>query len=73
MTVDSTQPGVQIYTANFLSGQKGKSGVDYERHSCVCFETQNWPDAINQVRSIKVMPYGNTVLYVGTCSFMHNF
>lgn len=41
MVVESTQPGVQIYTANFLSGQKGKSGVEYGRHSCVCFETQN--------------------------------
>ena len=49
MTVETTQPGVQIYTSNFLSGQEGKQGVKYERHSGVCFETQSWPDAINQV------------------------
>jgi len=48
MSVETTQPGVQIYTSNFLSGQKGKQGVEYGRHTCVCFETQNWPDAINQ-------------------------
>jgi len=48
MNVETTQPGVQIYTSNFLSGQKGKQGVEYGRHTCVCFETQNWPDAINQ-------------------------
>lgn len=48
MTVETTQPGVQIYTSNFLSGQKGKQGVEYGRHTGVCFETQNWPDAINQ-------------------------
>lgn len=47
----TTQPGVQFYTANFLDGSlKGKSGAVYPKHSGFCLETQNWPDAVNQVK-----------------------
>lgn len=47
----TTQPGVQFYTGNFLDGTlKGKSGAVYPRHSGFCLETQNWPDAVNQVK-----------------------
>lgn len=47
----TTQPGVQFYTGNFLDGTlKGKSGAVYPKHSGFCLETQNWPDAVNQVK-----------------------
>ncbi|KAI4502702.1 hypothetical protein M0802_001746 [Mischocyttarus mexicanus] len=52
MTVVSNQPGVQLYTANFLpapnaTGIPGKNGKRYFRHGALCLETQNYPDAVN--------------------------
>lgn len=47
LDVDTTAQGVHFYTSNYLSGEEGKQNVIYPRHSAVCFETQNWPDAIN--------------------------
>ena len=48
MEVWTTQPGVQLYTANWLNGSiKGKGGVAYNRFRAVCLETQNYPDAVN--------------------------
>ncbi len=48
MTVLTTQPGIQVYTGNFLSGQKGKHGKEYKQRSAVCLETGHFPDAVNQ-------------------------
>jgi aldose 1-epimerase len=48
MRVSTDQPGVQLYTANGLSGQKGKGGTPYLKHGSFCLETQNFPDAPNQ-------------------------
>ena len=49
MDVFTTEPGLQIYTGNWLSGNyPGKSGLCYPRHSAVCFETQHYPDSPNQ-------------------------
>lgn len=50
LEVSTTQPGVQFYTSNFLDGTlKGKGGAAYSKHSAFCLESQNWPDAVNQV------------------------
>ncbi|XP_071337742.1 galactose mutarotase isoform X2 [Trachinotus anak] len=50
LEVSTSQPGVQFYTANFLDGSMaGKGGARYGKHSSFCLETQNWPDAVNQV------------------------
>ncbi|XP_053315438.1 galactose mutarotase [Spea bombifrons] len=49
LSVSTTQPGVQFYTANFLDGSlKGKGGAVYQKHSAFCLETQAWPDAVNK-------------------------
>ena len=40
-------PGVQIYTANFVSNEQGKGGVVYNQRHGICFETQYYPDAPN--------------------------
>ena len=48
MTVFTNQPGVQLYTGNHLSGQKGKDGKTYEKRGAVCLETGAFPDAVNQ-------------------------
>lgn len=47
MACNTTQPGVQLYTANFLEGELGKGGKPYPRRSGLCLETQNWPDAVH--------------------------
>ena len=47
MTVLTTTPGMQVYTANFLSPRTGKGGAQYCEGGAVCLETQNYPDAIH--------------------------
>lgn len=47
MTVSTSMPGAQIYTANYLDGEKGKNGFPLERRDAVCIETQCTPDDIH--------------------------
>ena len=47
MEIFTTEPGVQIYTGNFLDGVEGKYGCRYVEKSAVCFETQQFPDSPN--------------------------
>ena len=47
MSVLTDLPGVQIYTANFLDGVKGRDGAVYEMRDAICLETQYYPDAIH--------------------------
>ena len=48
MEVFTTQPGVQLYTANHLNGTlSGPSGRPYGKHSAFCLETQHYPDSPN--------------------------
>jgi aldose 1-epimerase len=45
----TTQPGVQIYTGNWLSGcPEGKCGKSYEDYEGVALECQAFPDAPNK-------------------------
>lgn len=49
MEVFTDQPGVQLYTANFLDGSIiGKGGKAYPRRSAFCLETQHYPDSPNK-------------------------
>jgi aldose 1-epimerase len=48
MTADTSLPGVQFYTGNFLSGVRGKRGSIYDKHAGFCLETQLFPDTPNQ-------------------------
>ena len=48
MEVFTTEPGVQLYTANWLDGSLvGKGGAVYGRHSGLCLEAQHFPNSIN--------------------------
>ena len=48
MEVFTTEPGMQVYTGNFLDGTvKGKGGIRYRQRSAVCLETQKYPDSPN--------------------------
>ena len=60
MQVFTDQPGLQLYTANFLDGSlNGKSGKPYMKRSSLCLETQHFPDSPNQRQ------FPNTILRPG--------
>lgn len=49
MDVETTLPGLHLYTANFLDkGLTGKNGAIYGPRHAFCLETQFFPDAVNQ-------------------------
>ena len=48
LTVATTEPGLQLYTANMLDGTvTGSGGGLYRAGDAVCFEAQGFPDAPN--------------------------
>ncbi len=47
MTLSTTLPQAQIYSANWLEGKKGKHGYALDPQSAICLETQFQPDAIH--------------------------
>ena len=50
LEIESNQPGVQVYTGNYLDGSlTGKAGAVYQKHAGLCLETQCFPDAIHHV------------------------
>lgn len=50
MEVYTTEPGLQFYSGNFLTGtdKDGKGGKSYPFRSAFCLETQHFPDSPNQ-------------------------
>lgn len=49
LTVATTQPGVQVYTGNWLAGSPAnKAGRSYDDYDGVAIECQNFPDAPNR-------------------------
>ena len=46
MEVMTTQPGIQLYTGNFLGG--GADNAGFKQHEAFCLETQHFPDSPNQ-------------------------
>jgi len=55
MKLYATQPGVQIYTANWL--QLDEAAAPYTQHNAICLETQHFPDSVNQPQ------FPNAILY----------
>lgn len=49
MEMWTTEPGVQLYTGNFLDGTiPGRDGAKYDRHNGFCLEAQHFPDSPNR-------------------------
>jgi aldose 1-epimerase len=69
LEVETTQPGVQLYSGNFLDGSLvGHGGARYARYHGLCLETQGFPDAPNQPHfpSARLEPgaeYAHTTIY----------
>ena len=60
MEVYTDLPGIQLYTGNFLGGdKKGKGGHYYKKRDGVCFESQYFPDANNHEN------FASTILKAG--------
>ena len=60
LEVYTTEPGVQIYTANFADGTTvGKNDTPFIFRGSICLETQHFPDSPNQ------MDFPSTVLEPG--------
>lgn len=46
LQVLTEEPGVQLYTSNWLDGSLvGKEGIAYQKHAAFCLETQHFPDS----------------------------
>lgn len=69
MEVFTNEPGIQIYTGNFLDGTlKGKKDITYNFRASVCMETQHYPDSPNKPEwpSVILEPgekYSSTCIY----------
>lgn len=49
LEVYTNEPGIQVYTGNFLNGSvTGKKAIVYNQRSGVCLETQHYPDSPNK-------------------------
>ena len=49
MDVYTTEPGVQLYTGNWMTGEfVAKNNQRYPMRSAFCLETQHYPDSINK-------------------------
>lgn len=60
METYTTQPGVQLYTGNWMTGNfEGKNGGRYPARAALCLETQHFPDSPNRPE------YPSTVLRPG--------
>jgi aldose 1-epimerase len=69
MEVLTTEPGLQLYSGNFLDGTiTGKGGRVYQQRNAFCMEAQHFPDSPNQPNfpSTVLRPgqvYKNTIIY----------
>ena len=69
LDVYTNEPGIQVYTGNFLDGTvKGKKGIVYNQRTGVCLETQHYPDSPNKPQwpSVILEPgkeYQSTCIY----------
>ncbi|MCE5206665.1 MAG: galactose mutarotase [Porphyromonadaceae bacterium] len=49
LDVYTVEPGMQVYTGNFLDGSvTGKNGAVYAKRNAICLETQKYPDSPNK-------------------------
>jgi aldose 1-epimerase len=49
LTVYTNEPGIQVYSGNFLDGTlTGKGGKVYQQRAGICLETQHYPDSPNK-------------------------
>lgn len=66
MTEYTNEPGVQVYSGNFLDGTlTGKNGIVYQKRAGICLESQHYPDSPNKPE------WPSTVLRPGEKYYSH--
>ena len=69
LEVYTNEPGIQVYTGNFLDGTvTGKKGIVYNQRTGICLETQHYPDSPNKPQWPSVMLEPGKV-YQSTCIY----
>ena len=69
LEVLTTEPGIQLYTGNFIDGSlPGKNDVFIERRNGFCLETQHYPDSPNNPKfpTVQLQPdevYSSKTVY----------
>lgn len=66
----TTQPGLQVYSGNFLTGQAGKGGKPYLYRGAICLETQHFPDSVNQPKFPTVILKPTDPKYIQTSVYV---
>lgn len=62
--------GMQVYSGNFLNNEIGKNGRVHVKRAAICLETQNFPNAVNQVSfPSAILKAGETFVKRTTYSF----
>ncbi|WP_417346741.1 aldose epimerase family protein [Ferrimonas sp.] len=70
LTINSDQPGMQIYTGNHLGGTPAYDGKCYKHHQGIALEPGLWPDAPNQPGHTKgILHPGETYHHVTEFAF----
>jgi aldose 1-epimerase len=59
LELQTTQPGLQFYSGNFMDGKPSRQGTVYAFRTGLCLETQHFPDSPNQPA------FPNTILRPG--------
>ena len=66
LTEYTNEPGVQVYSGNFLDGSlTGKNGAVYNKRAGICLESQHYPDSPNKPE------WPSTVLRPGEKYYSH--
>ncbi len=62
MEVFTTEPGMQLYSGNFMKGENLiKGSLNDDKHGAFCLETQHFPDSPNHPHfpSVVLRPHEN--------------
>lgn len=69
----TTEPGVQVYTSNYLDGKlTGRGGIAYNKHQAICLEAQHFPDSPHHPHFPNALLKPNEVYQQTTCYSFSN-
>lgn len=60
LQIESSYPGFQLYTANYLDNEVGKNNITYPAQSSICVECSYLPNGINKNDTNTILDIGQT-------------
>ena len=61
LVLETTEPGLQCYTGNYLDGRSGRGSAEWHPHHALCLEPQHFPDSPNHPDYPSILlPAGHT-------------